>query len=293
MKSTLLNITYRLFNLMGVQVLFSKKSSTQLTAVQAKQGFWYIGNLFNRADISYGIFQNGFVEEDEGKTFITLVDAISNEKPDPVIYDVGAHTGYYSLLSASHNSKARIYAFEPVSEYFEITEKNIKLNSYDGRIKAFKVGLSDSNGSADISLAGSGSSLNTDMVVSDNKETIVTTTLDSLIQKEGIPKPDIMKIDVESHELAMLNGMKDVLNSAKPILYMEIIKEHNGKVNAKFEETFIFLKNAGYKIYRYKIVDGKVTFTTFDPNNSSNIPRLEMYTCIHASSNIIAKLPIN
>lgn len=298
MKSHILNLIYKVAGLAGINILLSKKGTVRESAVKSPLGFWYIGNLFNRSDIAYGIFQNGQVEIEEGAVFSHLID-ILHEKLDKRaaglhIYDIGAHTGYYSLFSAIKDKQSTIYAFEPVAEYFEITKKNIELNNLSDRISAFKIGLSNQNDKAQINLAGSGSSLNTDMVSTGSTEEIDIRTLDSFIQEKNLAIPDLMKIDVESHELAMLEGMKETLAAHRPILFMEVIKLHQGKTNAKFDATFEFMKGLNYTAYShsYRGEQNSPEYKLFDPKNTAPtaIENLAMYVFVPSEKAEILKL---
>lgn len=47
-------------------------------------------------------------------------------------------------------------------------------------------------------------------------------TLDNCIEKKGLPKPDLIKIDIEGMEYNALLGMAETLNKCKPLLHIEI-----------------------------------------------------------------------
>ena len=47
-------------------------------------------------------------------------------KNNDVVYDIGAHVGFYTLLASMLVGDGRVYAFEPDPENFKILEKNIK-----------------------------------------------------------------------------------------------------------------------------------------------------------------------
>lgn len=59
---------------------------------------------------------------------------------------------------------------------------------------------------------------------------------------------DFIKIDVEGHELQVLQGMNIFLKINKPIFLIEIEKRHN----ARFEKIFMFFKKRNYKSYILK-----------------------------------------
>ena len=45
-----------------------------------------------------------------------------------VVFDVGAHIGFFSLLAAIVNPEAQVFAFEPLARIFERLKQNIALN---------------------------------------------------------------------------------------------------------------------------------------------------------------------
>lgn len=129
------------------------------TAALSEYGFWYAGNIFNTADISYGIAINGSVEKEETKLVIKILEEISKTNNCVAFYDVGANSGYYGILAAYlYGEKAKVYSFEPLEEYIDCIKKNIYLNKLDN-LKIFEFGLGNKNEKKIMYLAGSGSSL--------------------------------------------------------------------------------------------------------------------------------------
>ncbi len=151
-----------------------------------------------------------------------------------VIFDIGANTGIYSLVAKSLNPKAQTFAFEPVKRVFEKLEFNNQLNGYD--INCYESAASDSDGTATIFDTPTehvysvtvGKNLNT----SDTSvipTTIKTIRLDTLIEKLKIPKVDLIKIDVETHEAEVLKGLGKYLEKFKPTMLVEILNDTVGQ----------------------------------------------------------------
>ena len=64
------------------------------------------------------------------------------------IFDIGANTGIYSLLSKSINPNSKVYAFEPINRIFDKLEiNNSGKLSLDGRSASLIVDEVDVNGS--------------------------------------------------------------------------------------------------------------------------------------------------
>ncbi len=161
-----------------------------------------------------------------------------------VIFDIGANTGIYSLIGKSVNPGARVYAFEPVKKVFEKLEKNRQLNNYD--FAAFPKALSNCDGDAviygmDVDYTCT-SSLNKDINGGENVvETKITVErLDTFIEATGLKKIDLMKIDVETHEPQVLEGMGKYLQEFNPAILIEILDDEVG------EKVESLVKNNGY-----------------------------------------------
>lgn len=73
--------------------------------------------------------------------------------PDSAVIDVGANIGFWSIPLARHlKGRNCLHAFEPVPANFRRLTDNIKRNALDGTVHLHERGLSDQNGSLQISL---------------------------------------------------------------------------------------------------------------------------------------------
>lgn len=144
------------------------------------------------------------------------------------VFDIGANTGLYSLITKSLNQKAQVVAFEPVPKVLEYLNYNVKLNHYD--IKVEPKAASNFNGEAKVYLR-KGEGFTTSVTV--NKSLLAETTpkdeliiktirLDTFIEENKIDKIDLMKIDVETHEPEVLEGMGEYLDKFKPDFLIEV-----------------------------------------------------------------------
>ena len=152
-----------------------------------------------------------------------------------VIVDVGANSGLYSLLAAKDNPEARVIAFEPIPDTFGWLSKNIALNHLDVQPEA--LAASNSNGLAEIWLDSPGSHYTPSLFQADQQTssdghriTVQTTTLDDYSTEQDLRHIDLIKIDVERHEPAVLQGMRNLLTKSKPILFIEVLDDETGKL---------------------------------------------------------------
>ena len=171
-------------------------------------------------------------------------------KESNVILDIGANTGVYSMISQALNKDAQIHGFEPVTRVKEKYQRNIDLNKAGSRVQAHELALSDKNGTAiiydsmeehiysvtvskDMSLEG----------VQTKEVEIKTQRLDTFIEEQGLTKIDLMKIDVETHEPEVLDGMGKYIEAFKPTMLIEILSNEVG------EKVQQYLNGKGYLYY--------------------------------------------
>lgn len=145
----------------------------------------------------------------------TMTAVLSRVPEGGVAWDVGANTGFYTrFMSAVAGGSGSVFAFEPNSSTFADLRQNL-----DGfkNVTLLCLGLSDKDGVAAFAAPTEHSSAG--RVVSSASEpagsiaTITTNRGDTLIQNHGWPVPVFIKVDVEGHELHVLQGMKDLLSN--------------------------------------------------------------------------------
>lgn len=172
-------------------------------------------------------------------------------KPGDFVIDAGANIGWLSLhMAVLAGNEGVVYAYEPHPALFSLLQDNIKRNHHLN-IRAFQLALGDKQEKAvlydNAHINRGGASLIDSSEGNQPCHTIQVNTLDMLLA--DFPKnPDLLKIDVEGMELAVLKGALQILRgSNKPRLIIEI-SEERPSIAGK-EEFFEFLKNKGYAIF--------------------------------------------
>ncbi|NVO05051.1 MAG: FkbM family methyltransferase [Rhodoferax sp.] len=151
----------------------------------------------------------------------------------PVFVDVGANTGYYSLLAACSGA-SKVYAFEPVPSIYQIFTDNIRESALQQQITTFDVGIGEQPGSFTLYLpeAGHGlietsASLNKDFRATHSAEfEVEVTTLDAFGQREAASLAGqqlLMKIDVETLEPQVILGGLQFIAAYRPVIAIEIL----------------------------------------------------------------------
>jgi FkbM family methyltransferase len=178
----------------------------------------------------------------------------------PVIFDVGANVGEYSLCVLSNLPAAKIYAFEPSAPTFAALAKVAASSNHS--IEALNQGFSDASKIATLysyTFNGEQASVLTSLefrlatqegdIVTDTTESIELTTIDDFCEQNKLEIIHFLKIDVEGHELAVLTGAQQMIKAHKlPLIQFEF-----GPANI-YSRTFFYdfwsLLNDSYRIYR-------------------------------------------
>ena len=171
--------------------------------------------------------------------------------------DIGANVGMFTLIASQTFDK--VLSFEPNPDTFRMLESNINLNKI-GNITAYNIGLSDQNSIMKLyhnPLNNGGASLNkfSSKINKEgdgftwNETEAEVKTLDSIIV-EDIKSVDLIKIDVEGHELPALKGALGVVKTYKPLIFAEVSGDY-----AKVMDILSILPGS---FCAYSMIDKKV-----------------------------------
>lgn len=174
-------------------------------------------------------------------------------KPGMTVLDIGANIGYYVLMElALIGPKGRMIAVEPSPSNIELLKRNIALNGY-GEIPVIAGAVSDQPGERTFYLAHQ-SNLNTFHTtgtgakhLSGKEVDVRTYTVPELVAQYGAP--DLIRMDVEGHEVEVFNGMLDAVEKGE-IAPMVIFETHLSRYGADhdMETPLRRLFAAGYHV---------------------------------------------
>lgn len=150
-------------------------------------------------------------------------------RPGSVFYDVGAHIGILSLVAARLvGTHGEVFAFEADPANAARVEEHARRNGLT-QIHVVPCAVWSSCGRLRFERASEQSSLNQGAVATEQAaitERIIDVqaiTLDAFSQ-EHVP-PDLIKIDVEGAEAAVLRGSERIFTTKRPLLICEVHHE--------------------------------------------------------------------
>lgn len=174
----------------------------------------------------------------------------------PILFDVGANVGNYSLELAALYPDARIFAFEPNKSTFE--KLTSRAGSFDN-IECLNYGLGSKKGYLDMytyenDLISEHASVYekvlTDLHQSASlvKRQVPITTLQDFCEERSIDRIDFLKVDTEGFEYEVLSGAIEMIKQ-KRISAIQFEFNEMNVVSRVFLKDFYELLT-GYDLYR-------------------------------------------
>jgi FkbM family methyltransferase len=146
-------------------------------------------------------------------------------EPGMTFVDAGSNKGDFALIAARvMNDQGRVLAFEPAPENCRWIGASVELNGYRS-ITVFELALSDREGRVPLYIGewSGWHSLEPRRTPQESIE-VEAHTLDAVLSGTGDPHVDVMKIDVEGAELALLRGAERTLGDER--LFAVLVEVH-------------------------------------------------------------------
>lgn len=174
-------------------------------------------------------------------------------RPDPVVFDVGAHVGDYTGLILEAFPAGKVVAFEPSAVHFE---KLRDAYGRDDRVQLFNFGLGESACQRslykDSEVSGLASfaqrRLDHYNIKMDIVEEVSVKVLDDVVSDLSISFIDLLKIDVEGFELGVLKGGEKSLRSGVVQLVQFEFGGTQLDTHTNFQDYFYFFNDLGMSI---------------------------------------------
>lgn len=171
------------------------------------------------------------------------------------VFDVGGFVGLMTIFFASR--AARVVTYEPLPASRAMIRDNVRLNRFDnvslrdiavaaepGELKLVYDDLMSGGASGDPEI---GAELASN--AAKPKSCVVPVTTIDLEIEAGQPVPDLVKIDVEGMGHSVLGGMRKLIASRKPWLYLELHGTTPEDKQKNAQDVIQAMRDAGYEVY--------------------------------------------
>ena len=184
----------------------------------------------------------------------------------PVLFDVGANKGDWSILAAKANPQAEIHAFEIAEGTFEalagrcsgyrnLTTRKMGLFSRDGEIEIYRNRGSDTTGA---------------FLHPDEEQSMTLTAPvmrgDAYMTANGVERVNLLKIDVEGAESEVLAGFREAINQDRidviqfeyaifNIAARKFLKDYYGLLQGRFRIGRLFPSFVDFSDYSTDMED--------------------------------------
>jgi FkbM family methyltransferase len=193
-------------------------------------------------------------------------------RPGSTVWDIGANVGLFSFAAAAAAGPGgRVLAIEPDTVMVGLLRRSATANRGGAPVEVLPAAVSDKVSVARLHIARRNRATNhldgfgsTEAGGVRSTQTVMTVTLDWLAAR--FPAPDVIKIDVEQAEGAVLAGGPGVLALA-PIIICEVAAPNSGPVSE-------ILNARGYTVFDGDLPERDRVPTTTAPFNTLAIAEL-------------------
>ncbi len=175
---------------------------------------------------------------------------------DALVMDVGANIGSITLPLAQIVKNGKVFAFEPTHYAFGKLKRNLELNpELCQRVEAIQTFVSD----RDYEEAGVRvtSSWRLDSIEGDvhpvhgglHKECVSQhLRLDTFVADRKLQRVDLIKIDTDGHEWAVLSGAKETIRKFRPVVLFELALYLLEENHVSYEMIETYFSGLGYRL---------------------------------------------
>ncbi|GAA0280040.1 hypothetical protein GCM10010302_17240 [Streptomyces polychromogenes] len=235
-------------------------------------GMSVFGN--NPSEVEF-LYQEVFAREEYVRHGLTLPE-------DAVVFDVGAHIGFFSLFVARTCPRSTVYAFEPIPELFTLLSRNARLHGAD--VRPFNHGMAEAPGEASFTYYPQLSILSGRFGAAEEERAVVEAfvrndlgaleggdgsaelgadlddllterlrsvqvdcalrTVSDLITEQQVTRIDLLKVDAEKSELEILRG---VLPEHWPLIHQVVAEVHDA--GGRLAEVVALLTAEGFDVF--------------------------------------------
>lgn len=235
---------------------------------------WYDGlavQTYWGSDESKQLYVGGCSEPNE---LAFLADFL---QPGMVFFDVGANNGLFSLLAARRvGGLGSVWAFEPSRRDFARLQANLRRNGL-ANVRAEPLALANFNDTADMKIAESRQAGQNTLGCFGNPvgllrtEVVTVRTIDRVVAEAGLHRIDLVKIDAEGAEWAILDGARSILHEGGPVLMLELFPKALEFMGSSPAAVLELLREVGYLVYEFDPLTGRPMLSDNEPHDGNII----------------------
>ena len=219
--------------------------------------------------------------------------------PGDTCIDVGAQKGYVSLLLGHRvGPRGRVFSFEPDNRARVLLEEHARRNAYS--ISAFPFALGETRGICTFTLSsvlGWSSRFPNELQhpTSVGVIEVPTRSVDNLVTSAeldiDLARLSLVKIDAEGSELFILKGMRDLLASADPVLWLEVNPASLAAAGCNPCQIQDFLSSLGFSLYLPEFSRRSYLFPHLTLRKVANLARYPCMNVVAARARIANSAP--
>ncbi len=164
------------------------------------------------------------------------------------IFDVGAHVGTWTQHALSINPEAQIHCFEPMPDAFE----QLQARNFGSNVTCNRVGLSSTVQEA--ALYTKSMSLYDKRMPghepSSEPISVKLSTLGVYCRNNNIDMIDLLKVDAEGHDYAILQGGRDLIEAGRIRRIQFEYGPYNIYAHVLLRDFFMFFEGLPYTLYQ-------------------------------------------
>ncbi len=176
--------------------------------------------------------------------------------------DLGANHGVFSLAFTLGRPEATALAMDPSPLAFPILQNNLRLNP-QCRVTPLQIAAGSASGELRMKLNWHHLEVIRDQnaLESDQIKIVPVRRADSVCEEHNF-EPDLIKVDVEGHELSVLQGIEKILRKCRTEFFLEVHPEAISELDYKIGDITAYLRELDYELW--SLQGEKLSFSWFN-----------------------------
>jgi len=209
---------------------------------------------------------------------VTLVERLV--QPGMTVLDIGANVGQYTMIASRLvGQRGAVHSFEPEPSNFACLSRGVRLNGR-ANVRCNQIALADRQGTATLHLASESRNAGAHSLAATHHSTgsVVEVTIGTLDEYAAtLAALDVVKLDVEGAELAVLRGGRRSIDRFHPSIVVELSDQNSRPFGYTSDVLAGWLLDRGYLLFLVGALPLEQYVTSADAPDSFNV------LAVHAS----------